>query len=55
LGALLQADLKELEVASTVIDFRAQGNDWPSSVEKTCQFKGLAGGGPFVVTAGEKT
>lgn len=38
---LLKMDLKELEVASTMVYFRQQGHDWPESVERTCKFKNL--------------
>jgi uncharacterized protein YwgA len=36
---LYKADLKELEIASTMVFFRKQGADWSSAVEKTSQFK----------------
>jgi uncharacterized protein YwgA len=36
-----KADLKTLEVASTMVFFRKQGHDWPTTLEKTCQFKEL--------------
>jgi uncharacterized protein YwgA len=42
--SLCETDLKELEVASTIVFFRAQGNDWPAAVEKACQFKDLPTG-----------
>ena len=38
---LEQTDLKELEVASTIVFFREQGDDWTSAVEKTRNFKNL--------------
>lgn len=38
---LLNNDLKLLEVASTMVYFRKQGNSWSESVEKTCEFKKL--------------
>ena len=38
---LLTTDLKELEVASTMVYFRQQGHEWPESVERTCKFKNL--------------
>lgn len=50
---LLQADLRELEVASTIVFFRTQGHDWPVAVRKTCQFKGLSGGTPFLLKTEE--
>lgn len=45
---LLQTELRELEVASTIVFFRKQGHDWPVAVEKTCQFKGLPPGTSFL-------
>ncbi len=38
---LYQHDLKELEIASTIVFFRKQGLDWDAAVEKTRQFKNL--------------
>ena len=38
---LFQADLKELEYASTIVFFREKGHDWPTSVERMCRFKKL--------------
>ena len=37
---LLQADVKELEYASTILFFHEQGDDWPEAVEKAIEFKG---------------
>lgn len=37
--ALLKADLKQLEYASTIAYFRRKGLDWPASVDKACAFK----------------
>jgi hypothetical protein len=45
---LLGADLKELEVASTIVFFRRQGNDWSVAVERACAFKDLKKGSPVV-------
>ena len=45
---LYLADLKELEVASTIVFFRQQGADWVAAVEKTCQFKNLPPSTPFL-------
>jgi uncharacterized protein YwgA len=39
---LYATDLKELEVAATIVFFRKQGADWASASEKTRQFKKLA-------------
>jgi uncharacterized protein YwgA len=50
---LYQTDLKELEVASTIVFFRKQGYDWPVAVEKTWQFKHLPAGTPFLKTTEE--
>lgn len=50
---LFQADLKDLEYASTAVFFRQQGHDWPEAIEKMCQFKGLTPGGRVVERAGE--
>jgi uncharacterized protein len=38
---LYKTDLKELEVASTIMYFRTKGADWSAAVEKTRQFKNL--------------
>ena len=38
---LEQTDLKELEVASTIVFFLKQGDDWTAAVEKTRNFKNL--------------
>ena len=48
---LLQVGLRKLEIASTIVFFRDQGNDWPNSVEKACQFKQLSAGTTFVQEA----
>lgn len=48
---LLEADLRELEYAATIIFFRKQGHDWPSSVAKMCEFKGLTNGSQVVEQA----
>src|SRR5262249_28733541 len=45
---LYRADLKELEVASTIVFFRKQGFDWETAVEKTRQFKNLPADIPFL-------
>jgi uncharacterized protein YwgA len=50
---LYQTDLKELEVAATIVFFRKQGHDWPVAVEKTGQFKDLPVGMPLVKEAQE--
>jgi uncharacterized protein YwgA len=50
---LLEADLKDLEVASTIVFFRKQGHDWPIAIEKSCRFKDLAEGSPAVREAEE--
>lgn len=39
---LLSTDVGLLEIASTMVYFRKQGNSWAESVEKTCEFKKLA-------------
>jgi uncharacterized protein YwgA len=51
---LYQADLRELEVASTIVFFRQQGHDWAVAVAKTCQFKDLPAGTPLVKQAEEQ-
>ncbi len=38
---LEQTDLKELEVASTIVFFLKQGDDWTAALEKTRNFKNL--------------
>jgi uncharacterized protein YwgA len=50
---LYQAELKDLEVAATIVFFRQQGLDWPVAVAKTCQFKDLPAGAPLVKQAEE--
>ncbi len=45
---LLVVDLKELEVASTIVFFRKHGSEWHDAVDKTCQFKGLPPDTPFL-------
>jgi uncharacterized protein YwgA len=45
---LLTADLKALEIASTVVYFLRQGNDWSAAVDKACEFKGLTKGSQAV-------
>ena len=47
----MQADLRDLEYAATIVFFRKQGHDWPSAIEKMCQFKGLTNAGPVVKRA----
>lgn len=39
---LVRRDVRELELAATIVFFRQQGYEWPSAVEKACQFKPLA-------------
>ena len=38
--SLLQADVKDLEYASTILFFHVQGHAWPDAVEKAIEFKG---------------
>lgn len=38
---LYECDLRELEIASTIVFFRKQRLDWKTAVEKTRQFKNL--------------
>jgi uncharacterized protein len=45
---LYKTELKELEVASTIMYFRKKGADWVAAVEKTCQFKNLPAGTVFL-------
>jgi uncharacterized protein len=40
--ALLAADVKQLEYASTILYFHLEGKDWPEAVEKAVQFKGTS-------------
>ncbi|MGP0063439.1 MAG: hypothetical protein ACLQGP_07560 [Isosphaeraceae bacterium] len=51
--ALCDIELKELEIAATIVFFRKQGYDWPAAVAKACQFKRLAPGAPFVAKTEE--
>ena len=48
---LLGANLRHLEVASTMVYFRKQGKSWDDSVEKTCKFKKLKPGDRLVKDA----
>lgn len=48
---LFQADLKELEYASTILFFREKGHEWPGAVEEMCRFKGLTKGSPMASRA----
>ena len=48
---LLQADLRDLEYAATIVFFRQQGHDCPAAVEKMCHFKGLTSAGKEVERA----
>ncbi len=45
--SLLQADLKDLEVAATMLYFHRQGLNWPEAAAKTCAFKKLPAEGPL--------
>jgi len=47
---LLKTDLRLLEVTSTLVYFRQQGNDWPKSVEHTFKFKSLDPSGKTFLT-----
>ena len=51
LERLFQADLKDLEFASTIVYFHKQGHDWLTAVAKMCQFKGLTNGNQVVERA----
>jgi uncharacterized protein len=48
---LFQADLKELEFASTIVFFHEKGHDWPTAVDEMCRFKGLTKGSPIAIRA----
>ncbi len=48
---LFQADLKDLEFASTIVFFHKQGHDWPTAVEKMREFKNLTTGSLVVERA----
>jgi uncharacterized protein len=50
---LYEADLKELELAATIVFYRRQGHDWPAAVAKTCEFKSLPAGAPSLKKAEE--
>lgn len=39
---LVRRDVRELELAATIVFFRQQHHEWPAAVEKACQFKSLA-------------
>jgi uncharacterized protein YwgA len=40
--ALLAADVKQLEHASTILYFHLEGKDWPEAVEQAVKFKGTS-------------
>jgi hypothetical protein len=46
--ALAALDLKELEVGATIVFFRGKGHDWRDAIDKTCSFKKLDVGTPFL-------
>lgn len=39
---LVRRDVRELELAATIVFFHQQGHEWPLAVEKARQFKSLA-------------
>jgi uncharacterized protein YwgA len=45
---LLRKDVRELEVAATIVYFRRQRNDWPEAVRRTAEFKNLDSAGEFL-------
>jgi uncharacterized protein YwgA len=49
--ALLEADLEDLEIASTLVFFERQSQDWAQATEKTRQFKNLPPGSPLLERA----
>jgi uncharacterized protein YwgA len=49
--SLLPADLKELEVAATMLYFRRQSHDWPEAIEKTRAFKNIPEGSTLLQRA----
>ena len=48
---LLKEDLKDLEVAATMMYLRQQGLDWPEATEKACAFKKIPADCPLSVRA----
>jgi uncharacterized protein YwgA len=48
---LMRAELKDLEIAATVVFFRQQGLGWPEAAAKTRQFKNLPLGSPVLQRA----
>ena len=48
---LLEADLKELEIAATLVYFRRQVGNWSLASEKTRQFKNLDANSPLLSRA----
>jgi uncharacterized protein len=40
-NSLLKEEVRLLEIASTLVYFRTEDTDWPSAVQKTCEFKSL--------------
>ena len=51
--ALCETDLKELEIAATIVFFRERGSDWPVAVAKACDFKHLSPVASLVAKAEE--
>ncbi|MFI5455319.1 MAG: hypothetical protein ACHRXM_07680 [Isosphaerales bacterium] len=45
---LINAELKDLEIAATLVYFRRQDGDWSLAAEKTRQFKNLDAGSPLL-------
>jgi len=49
--SLIQADLKELEVAATLLYFRRQNHEWSEAIEKTRAVKNIPGESPLLPKA----
>ena len=45
---LIAADLKDLEIAATLVYFQRQDGDWLSAAEKTRKFKNLPVDSPLL-------
>jgi uncharacterized protein YwgA len=48
---LVEAELKDLEIAATLVYFHRQVGDWSLAAEKTRQFKNLEAGNPLLARA----
>lgn len=50
---LLERDLKELEIASTILYFRREGREWGEAIARTSAVKRIDGSGDLMMAAAE--